>query len=453
MLLDDGSAGAAPAAAEAAQPATGHRSPFRMEPGRLVVLDQGRFPFEVVEIECATGAEVARAIRELAVRGGPAIAQVAAYGLALTADRARSAKPYVRLATIRGTANALAHARIAPAAPRAAVDRLMARMSTVGELVDTGDEIADAMRAEADAIAFETTLDNARLVDAGRAALEDLVRAAEATAASSASASAAEGAPTAAERALGVLTLGSSGALAGGQVGTALAVLASFAGSGRPTHVFVLETRPSLDGARLAAWELAQAAVPFSILVDGAAGWILASGEVDVVIVAADRVARDGSFLAPIGTLGVAVAAASAGVPVWVCATGSALDPGADGVDDLPEETRTANDLLRIRGLDVAAPGSTARNPIVDATPGELVSLFVTDAGVFEPPFARDLAALAVAFATRSPVPADPVRGGGMAGATSTARPEGPRSGDAPAGDAPAGGALEDPGSAEGTAQ
>jgi methylthioribose-1-phosphate isomerase len=397
-----------------------------------------------VEIECTTGAEVARAIRELAVRGGPAIAQVAAYGLALTADRARSAKPYVRLATVRGTANALAHARIAPAAPRAAVDRLMARMSTVGELVDTGDEIADAMRAEADAIAFETTLDNARLVDAGRTALEDLVRAAEAAAAAM---SAPEEAPTAAERALGVLTLGSSGALAGGQVGTALAVLASFAGSGRPTHVFVLETRPSLDGARLAAWELAQAAVPFSILADGAAGWILASGEVDVVIVAADRVARDGSFLAPIGTLGVAVAAASAGVPVWVCATGSALDPGADGVDDLPEETRTANDLLRIRGLDVAAPGSTARNPIVDATPGELVSLFVTDAGVFQPPFAVELAALAAAFASRSPVPADPVRGGGTAGATATARPEVSR-----AGDSPAGGALEDPGSAEGTA-
>jgi hypothetical protein len=117
-LLDDGSRGAGSAAAvEAPPPATGHRSPFRMEPGRLVVLDQGRFPFEVVEIECTTGAEVARAIRELAVRGGPAIAQAAAYGLALTADRARSAKPYVRLATIRGTANALAQARIAPAAP------------------------------------------------------------------------------------------------------------------------------------------------------------------------------------------------------------------------------------------------------------------------------------------------------------------------------------------------
>ncbi len=425
-LLDDVSRDDAAAAVEAPSSDTGRRSPFRMESDRLVVLDQGRFPFEIVEIECTTGAEVARAIRELAVRGGPAIAQVAAYGLALTAGRARSAKPYVRLATIRGTANALGLARVAPAAPRAAVDRLMARMSIVGELADAGDEIADAMRVEADAIAFETTLDNARLVDAGRAALEGLVRAAESGAAESGAAEAtaasepgvgefppsAERAvgefPSAAERAVGVLTLGSSGALAGGQVGTALGVLTAYAATGRSIHVFVLETRPWLDGSRLAAWELVQAAVPFSILADGAAGWILASGEVDVVLVAADRVARDGSFLAPIGTFGVAVAAASAGVPVWVCAPGAAIDPGAGGVADLPGEMRAASDVLWLRGLEVAAPGATARNPVVDATPGDLVSAFVTDAGVFRPPFAADLAALAAAFATRSPAGATP---------------------------------------------
>ncbi len=400
-LLDDGSA-AAPAATVGPAPTIAHRSPFRMDDDRLLVLDQGRFPFEAVEIECATGAEASRAIREMAVRGGPAIAQVAAYGVAITASRVREAKPYVRLATIRGTANSLAHARVAPAALRIAVDRMTARMAAVGELTDDGGAVADALRAEADAIAMEATLDHARLVEAGRAALAALVADAERGVVDEALAAEPT---TPADRPLGILTLGSTGALSGGQVGTALGLAIAYAAAGRPVHVFVLESRPDLDGARLAAWELAQSDVPHTILVDAAIGWLLARGEVDVVLVGADRVARDGSFLGHVGTLPLALAAASAHVPVWVCAPGTAIDPAATDLADLPEETRPPIEAMRIHGSDIAAAGSAWRDPIVDVTPADLVDAYVTEAGVIRAPFDDPLAALAAAIAARAPEP------------------------------------------------
>jgi methylthioribose-1-phosphate isomerase len=400
-LLEDGST-TLPASTVVAAPTIAHRSPFRMDGDRLLVLDQGRFPFEAVEIECATGAEASRAIREMAVRGGPAVAQVAAYGIAITAARVREAKPYVRLATIRGTSNSLAHARIAPAALRIAVDRMAARLAVVGELADDGGEAAEALRAEADAIATEATLDHARLVEAGRAALVELVAGAEQAVAD-------EGLvadpTTPADRPLGILTLGSTGALSGGQVGTALGLAIAYAAAGRAVHVFVLESRPDLDGARLAAWELGQSDVPHTVVVDAAIGWLLARGEVDVVLVGADRVARDGSVLGHVGTLPLALAAASAHVPLWACVPGTAIDPAATDFGDLPEETRPPIEAMRIRGMDVAASGTAWRDPIVDVTPAPLVDAFVTEDGFFRAPFEGPLTALAAAVAARAPVP------------------------------------------------
>ena len=403
-LLEDGST-ALPPSPVAAAPTVAHRSPFRTDGDRLLVLDQGRFPFEAVEIECATGAEASRAIREMSVRGGPAIAQVAAYGIAITAARVREARPYVRLATIRGTSNSLAHARIAPAALRIAVDRMAARLAVVGELAEDGGEAADALRAEADAIAMEATFDHARLVEAGRAALVELVAGAEGAVADEALTA---DPTTPADRPLGILTLGSTGALSGGMVGTALGIAIAYAAAGRAVHVFVLESRPDLDGARLAAWELAQSDVSHTVVVDGAIGWLLARGEVDVVLVGADRIARDGSFLGHVGTLPLALAAASAHVPLWVCAPGTAIDPAAADLGDLPEETRPPIEAMRIRGMDISASGTAWRDPIVDVTPAPLVGAFVTEAGVIGAPFEEPLAALAAAVAARAPVPIAP---------------------------------------------
>ena len=419
-LLEEGTTSAA-VPASAPPPPSAHRSPFRMEASALYVLDQGRFPFESIEIECQSGAEASRAIREMNVRGAPAIAQVAAYALALTAERTRDAKPYVRLATLRGTANSLAGARIAPVALRAAVDRMLARMTAVGELIEDGGPIADALRAEADAIAMEATLDHARLVEAGRAELVTLVERAELAVAGEPLA----GEPaTPAARPLGVLTLGSTGALSGGQIGTALGVAIAYHATGRPLHVHVLESRPGLDGARLAAWELAQAGVPHTVLADGAVGWLLSRGGIDAMLLGADRIALDGSVLGPLGTLQAALAGASAHVPVLVCAPGTAIDPAAVDLADLPDETRPPIELMRVRGVDVSAPGTPWLDPLVDVTPPEVVDCFVTEAGVIRRPFGAALADLAAAVAARRPEPG-PVGRDALAGP----RPdvEGPR--------------------------
>ncbi len=420
-LLEDGKAAGRPADV-VPMPPSAHRSPFRMETDALHVLDQGRFPFESVEVECVTGAEASRAIREMNVRGGPAIAQVAAYALALTAHKTRDAKPYVRLATLRGTANSLAHARTAPYALRAAVDRMLARMAAVGELTDDGGAVADALRAEADAIATEATLDHARLVEAGRAELQTYVRRAELAVGGESLG----GEPTTpAERPLGVLTLGSTGALSGGQIGTALGVAIAYHATGRPIHVYVLESRPGLDGARLAAWELAQSGVMHTVLADASVGWLLSRGGIDAILVGADRIAMDGSILAPLGTLPLALAGASAHVPVLVCAPGTAIDPGAEDLAALPEETRPPIELMRLRGVELAAPGTPWLDPVVDVTPGDVIDAFVTEAGVLRRPFAPALADRAAAVAARWPEP-------GPTGRDARARPSADGGGNRP---------------------
>lgn len=419
LLLEDGSTTVrTPDVAPAAVPSIAHRSPFRMDDDALRILDQGRFPFEVVQVECQSGAEASRAIREMNVRGGPAIAQVAAYALALTADRMRDAKPYVRLATMRGTANSLAHARTAPASLRSAVDRMLARMTAFGELTEDGPGMAAALRAEADAIATEALMDHARLVESGREELASLVRRAE-DAIGSESLTAEPVSP--AERPLGVLTLGSTGALSGGQIGTALGVAIGYHATGRPIHVYVLESRPGLDGARLAGWELAQAGVVHTILADAAVGWLLSRGGIDAILVGAERIATDGAVLGTLGTLGLALAGASAHVPVLVCAPGTAIDPAAEDLSDLPDETRPPIEVMRVRGVDVAIPGTPWLGPIVDVTPPEVIDAFVTEAGVIRRPFAPALAELAASVAARAPDPGPQGRdalGGAGGGAT-----------------------------------
>ena len=401
-LLEDGSTSIAAPEVAPPPPSIAHRSPFRMDDDALRILDQARFPFEVVEIECQNGAEASRAIREMNVRGGPAIAQVAAYALALTADRTRDAKPYVRLATMRGTANSLTHARVAPVALRAAVDRMLARMTAFGELVEDGPGMAAAMRAEADAIATEALMDHARLVEAGRAELVALLgRAVDAVGEEPL----ASEAVSAADRPLAVLTLGSTGALSGGQIGTALGVAIAYHATGRPIHVYVLESRPGLDGARLAGWELAQAGVIHTIVADAAVGWLLSRGGIDAILVGAERIAADGAVLGSLGTLGLAIAGASAHVPVLVCAPGTAIDLSAEDLSDLPDETRPPIEVMRVRGVDISVPGTPWLDPIVDVTPPEVVEAFVTEAGVIRRPFAASLAELAAAVAARAPEP------------------------------------------------
>ena len=353
---------------------SGFRTPFRFaDDGRtLLLVDQRRLPHELVEHPVRSGAEAAWAIRHMVVRGAPAIGQVAAIGLALTAGLARKSRPYARRSTIRGAANALVAARPTAVNLRWAVDRLVARFAAIGELSEDGDAIADAMRAEADAIVTEATTDHGRLAEFGLAEL-----------------------PEPADRPVRVLTHCNTGPLACGQYGTALGIVQAAHHAGRAIHVWVDETRPYLQGARLTAWELAQAGVRHVLIADAAAGHLIATGEVDAILVGADRVAANGDTANKVGTYPLAVLAARHGVPFYVCAPFSSVDLDTPDGAAIPIEERPADEVLVLGGERIAPLETGARNPAFDVTPAELITAIVTDEGALRPPFGPALAAAA----------------------------------------------------------
>jgi methylthioribose-1-phosphate isomerase len=367
LLGPDGAAGMMTAGGPEAgiHAPTGFRTPFRFaSDDLLLVIDQRRLPEELVEIEIRSAPDATWAIRQMVVRGAPAIGQVAAYGLALTAGIAREMKPYARRATLHGAAKALKNSRPTAVNLRWAVDRLLARYEAWGELSPDGPAIASALRDEADQIAQEATIDHGRLAEFGLAEL-----------------------PVPADRPVRVLTHCNTGPLACGQFGTALGVVQAAHHAERPIHVWVDETRPYLQGARLTAWELAQAGVPHTLVADVAAGHLLATGQVDAILVGADRVAANGDTANKIGTYALAVLAARHGVPFLVCAPLSSVDPETPDGTAIPIEERKADEVLLVRGQAIAPPGTDAFNPAFDITPAELIGAIVTEEGALRQPF------------------------------------------------------------------
>ena len=163
--------------------------------------------------------------------------------------------------------------------------------------------------------------------------------------------------------------------------------------AGRSVHVWVDETRPYLQGARLTAWELAQAGVPHTLLPDVAAGHLMSRGEVDVILVGADRVAANGDTANKVGTYTLAVLAARNKVPFFICAPTSSIDLATPTGADIVIEERSADEVLSFRGVRIAPPDTEVRNPAFDVTPADLITGIVTEEGVVLPPFAAGLAA------------------------------------------------------------
>ncbi len=351
-------------AAHRPEPPRGFRTSFREDNGVLFLVDQRRLPDALVEHPCRSAGEVAFAIREMIIRGAPAIGQAAAIGMALTAERMRGSRPYARRATLRGSASALINSRPTAINLRWAVDRMTARYAEIGDLSEDGDAIADALRTEADAIVFEATADHGRMAGFGLDVL-----------------------PTPEDRLVRILTHGNTGPLAGGQFGTALGVVQAAHNADRPLHVWVGETRPYLQGARLTAWELAQAGVAHTLIPDVAAGHLMARGEVDVVLVGGDRVAANGDTAGKIGTYTLAVLAARHGIPFYVVAPTSSVDLDAPDGTTIPIEERTADEVLEVRGVRLAPAGTDVRNPVFDITSAELITGIVTEQGVIRAPF------------------------------------------------------------------
>jgi methylthioribose-1-phosphate isomerase len=362
---------ASAASEEASAEPRGFRTPFRFAPDderTLLVIDQRRLPDQLVEVPVRDARDAATVIRDMVVRGAPAIGQVAAIGLALRAELAREAEPRPRAAILRHAANDLREARPTAVNLGWAVDRLLARLDRFAPDEANGDSVAAALMDEALAIAEEATDDHGRMAAAGLALL-----------------------PQPEGRPLRVLTHCNTGPLAAGQYGTALGVVQAAHHAERPIHVWVDETRPYLQGARLTTWELDQAGVPHTLIPDMAAGPLMARGEVDAILVGADRVAANGDTANKIGTYTLAVLAQRHGIPFYVVAPLSSVDLSTPSGASIPIEERSADEVATVRGIRIAPVGTDVFNPAFDVTPADLITAIVTEEGAVIPPYADGL--------------------------------------------------------------
>jgi methylthioribose-1-phosphate isomerase len=337
--------------------------------GRAVeLLDQTLLPGEEKYLRLEGAAAVAEAIRMLRVRGAPAIGVAAAMGLALEAAR-HTALP--REEFLRAFDEA--HALLRGARPTAvnlawAVDRLRRLLDSMGGEPDTG-VIACRLYGEATAILEEDRAMCTAMAGHGYALLP-------------------------AQGPIRALTVCNAGALATAGMGTALAPLYRAAELGRELHVHACETRPLLQGSRITAWELQRAGVPCTLVIDSAAPLLLRDGAVDVVLAGADRVAANGDVANKVGTYSLAVHAAQAGIPFYIVAPASTLDPAAATGADIDIEHRHADEVRRGFGVLTAPAAVPVYAPAFDVTPAALITAIITDRGVLRPPFTDALKAL-----------------------------------------------------------
>ncbi len=344
---------AAGRAADAEGPGAFDLRPVSLDGGEVVLLDQRRLPAEEVYLRLRTAEEVASAIRDMVVRGAPAIGIAAAMGLA--ADLTNAGEE-VSARRFEAAARVLREARPTAVNLAWAVDR----MARVFEEVRGGDAsaIREALRAEALRILDEDIAMNRAMGRHGA----DLVP---------------DGAT--------VMTHCNAGALATGGYGTALGVLRAAREAGKRLRVIACETRPYLQGARLTAWELVREGYDVTLITDNAAGALMARGEVTCVIVGADRIAANGDVANKIGTYTHAVLAHRHGVPFYVAAPSSTLDPATPDGSRIPIEERPPDEVTSFGGTRVAAAGVRVRNPAFDVTPWPLVTAIITERGVHRP--------------------------------------------------------------------
>jgi len=311
--------------------------PIRWRGDRLELLDQRLLPEKTEYVACRSAEEVAQAIRDMVVRGAPAIGCAAAFGVVLGKG---SKGAYEILAKSRPTAVNLFWA--------------LERMKKARDL-----------EAEARAIYEEDLAANRAIGKFGAELIRERSR---------------------------VMTHCNTGALATAGYGTALGVIR--ASKDKNISVIANETRPYLQGARLTAWELVQEGIPCTLITDSMAGHLMSRGEVDVVIVGADRIAANGDVANKIGTYPLAVLAKRHGIPFYVAAPLSTFDPKIPDGSQIPIEERPAAEVTGYRGTRWAPDGVSVRNPAFDVTPAELITAIISEKGIASPPYLETIAAL-----------------------------------------------------------
>ncbi len=327
---------------------------------RLVMVDQRLLPWKEKYLELTTVEQVARAIERMVIRGAPAIGIAAAYGLAMgmrNLNRGQNLekefeKFYRRLWKTRPTARNLFWA--------------LERMKRVFEENRNGGlaHLKRVLLEEARTIEREDLEINRKIGENGAGLIP-------------------EGAT--------VLTHCNAGGLATAGYGTALGVIRAAFALRKNIRVYACETRPFLQGARLTVWELWRERIPVTLITDNMAGWLISRGEVNLVIVGADRITRNGDTANKIGTYSLAVLARNHSIPFYVAAPLSTFDLKLKRGEEIPIEERNPDEVRKIRNRLITLPDVPVRNPAFDVTPGRLISAIITEKGVLRPPFSREI--------------------------------------------------------------
>ncbi len=349
--------------------------PIAWADGRLRLLDQTRLPNEEVWLELTDHLQVVEAISSMRVRGAPAIGVAGAYGLALAALASQAEDANELLAELRTAANELIATRPTGANLSWAVQRTLAAAAAAA---NTGGPTADTKAAtEAALAATRAALNEAQLIQhediegnraLGRHALELVPDNAT------------------------FLTHCNAGALATAGYGTALGVVRAAVDAGKDVSVIATETRPLSQGARLTAWELLRDGIGCRLIVDSAVGSLLRSGEADLVVVGADRIAANGDTANKIGTYTIAVLAREHSVPFYVAAPTSTIDMSLPDGDSIVIEERASEEVTEPGGTRIAPDGVEVANPAFDVTPGGLIAAIITERGIARPPYTNSLA-------------------------------------------------------------
>jgi methylthioribose-1-phosphate isomerase len=334
--------------------------------GTVKMIDQRKLPLEFVVVEFDDYRDVATAIKEMYIRGAPAIGAAAGFGLALAAQQSQATTYEGLLGDLKVAASVLGATRPTAVNLFWAVERML-RKARASERA-TVEEVVQELIAEAQRIADEDVEINRRMGAHGATLVED-----------------------GADRVRNILTHCNAGALATVDYGTALAVIRAAHEQGKNIHVWVDETRPRLQGARLTSWELMNEGIPMTLIADNVAGHLMRTGQVDIVFVGSDRTAANGDVANKIGTYKLAVLAKENGVPFYAVVPTSTIDLSVPTGDDIPIEERDSVEVTHVRDCQVAPDGVRVLNVAFDVTPHRYVTGIVTENGIAYPPFKQSL--------------------------------------------------------------
>ena len=333
-------------------------TPVRWSHDRLVLLDQTQLPGRELERTYARWEDVAEAIRTLVVRGAPAIGVAAAYGVVLAARQSAATAGDELASALEPAFKGLAATRPTAVNLFWALDRMRRVLDEVR--TQPASMVRARLLEEAHAVLREDIAANRALGDFGAALVPAHAR---------------------------VLTHCNAGALATAGYGTALGVVRSAFAQGKLSMLWVDETRPVMQGSRLTAWECVREGIPHRLIADVVAGSVMARGEVDLVVTGADRIAANGDTANKIGTYSLAVLAKHHGVPFYIAAPFSTIDPNLPSGDRIPIEERDGLEVRRVGTSHTAPDASPVFNPAFDVTPAALIAGIITERGVFKPPY------------------------------------------------------------------